>query len=29
MVNTTFDELAPALNGGLKIFKKQFSDVLD
>ena len=29
MVNTTFDELAPQLNGGLKnIYKNKFSDVL-
>ena len=29
MVNTTFDELAPQLNGGLKnIYKNEFSDVL-
>ena len=29
MVNTTFDELAPVLNGGLKnLYKKKFSDIL-
>ena len=29
MVNTTFDELAPVLNGGLKdLYKKKFSEIL-